>query len=46
MKNKEEFKEECAKGLEEECNYLYKDGKWYFWYYGGLKIAENVEDLL
>ena len=31
---------------EEECNYLYKDGKWYFWYYGGLKIAEDVENLL
>ena len=44
--SEEEFKEECAKGLEEECNYLYKDGKWYFWYEGGLKIAENVENLL
>lgn len=44
--SEEEFKEACEKGLEEECNYLYKKGKWYFWYCGGLKIAENVENLL
>lgn len=39
----EEFKKECQNGLEEECNYLYKDGKWYFWYCGGLKTATNLE---
>ena len=44
--SEEEFKEECAKGLEEECNYLYKDGNWYFWDYGGLKTAENVENFI
>ena len=43
--SEEEFKKECAAGLEELCNYLYKDGKWYFWYAGGLKNYETSETL-
>ena len=39
--SEEEFKKECAAGFEEECNYLYKDGKWHFWYRGGLKNYEK-----
>ena len=44
--SEEEFKEERIKGLDEECNYLYKDGKWYFWYYGELEAAKNLKELL
>lgn len=32
--SEKEFKEEYKNGLEEECNYLYKNGQWYFWYCG------------
>lgn len=43
--SEKEFKEECATGLEEECNYLYKNGKWYFWYYGELKTAKKLKKI-